>query len=256
MCKIHKQSYKHINSKTVIVFIHGFAESPSFFDDFAKLALKNGYSYINLLLPGHGKTSKDFYKSGYKKWVTYVDSQIEQMRNKYENIILVGHSMGCLLSINSYLKNRDKIKGIFCINIPFNIRVDFKSFMSGVKIIFMPDKIKDDFTKTMKNRSSIESRKIYEYPLWIPRYLDLFYLSYKCFANLKNINVATIYLQSYKDGLVGISSVISLKNQIKKNNIKNATVVVLKNSNHYEYLNGDKHILYKCFLAFVKKYAN
>ena len=212
MNSIHKQTYKHIeNSDTIVVFIHGFTESPSQFLDLINLVAKNGYSYLNLLLPGHGKTSKEFYKSGYKQWNNYVEKQIKEMEQIYKNIVLVGHSMGCLLAINLHLKNKYNIKGIFCINIPFNIRIDFKTFLSGAKIVLMPNHIKDDFTKTMKNRSSVSNRKAFQYIFWIPRYIDLFYLSYRTYFNVKNIKIPVIYLQSYYDGLVSIKSAVNIR---------------------------------------------
>lgn len=255
MNKLHKQTYNHINnSKTVIIFIHGFTESPSQFEHLINLALKNGYSCLNLLLPGHGTTSKQFCKNGYKKWNDYIDNQLEKIAKTYKNIFLVGHSMGCLLSINMYLKNKYNIKGIFCINIPLNTKVNFKTFISGAKIVFMPNYIKDDFTKVMQQRTSISDKKLLLYIFWIPRYLDLFYLSYKVLFNIKNVKIPIIYLQSYYDGLVSIKSAITLKKIIKKYSLNKSIVVILKNSGHFEYVKGDKYILEKCFLSFIKKY--
>ena len=257
MNNVHKQRYKHIeNSDTIIVFIHGFTESPNQFLDLEKLVYKKGYSLLNLLLPGHGKTSKDFYKNGYNQWINYLDTEVEKISKLYKNIILVGHSMGCLLGINLYLKNKYNIKGIFCINIPFNIRVDFKTFLAGAKICLMPNKIKDDFTKTMNDRTSVSDRKTFQYIFWIPRYIDLFYLSYKMYFNIKNIKIPTIYLQSYYDGLVSIKSAITLKKNIKKYNLKKATIIILKESGHFEYSKKDKYIIEKSFLTFIKRIIN
>ena len=252
---MHKQTYTHIdNSDTIIIFIHGFTESPNQFNDLIKIALNNGYSCLNLLLPGHATTSREFSKIGYKYWTSYVEENIGNMRKKYKNIFLVGHSMGCLLAINTYFKNKEKIKGIFCINIPFNIRVDFKTFIAGFKIVFMPNNIKDDFAKKMKERSSITEKKVLTYPFWIPRYIDLFYLSYKIYFKIKNIKIPVIYLQSYYDGLVSIKSAIRIKRILRKCNVKKSTVIILKKSGHFEYDKEDKKIIERSFLSFIKKY--
>ena len=254
MNNLHRQTYKHINnSDTIIIFIHGFTESPIQFDNLTNLAFKNGYSYLNLLLPGHGTTSKEFTKNGYKKWTSYVDNQLEEMQQKYKNIFLVGHSMGCLLAINMYLKNKYNIKGIFCINIPFNIRVDFKTFIAGAKIAIIPNFVKDEFTKTMKERTSISNKKLLLYPFWIPRYIDLFYLSYKILFKLKYIKIPIIYLQSYNDGLVSIKSAITIKKILKKYNLKKSIIIILKNSGHFYYSEEDKKIVEKSFLTFLNK---
>ena len=255
MNSIHKQTHKHINgSDTVIVFVHGFTESPNQFLFLNKIALDNGYSYFNILLPGHGKSSKEFYKNGYKEWTSYLDNQLKDMQKIYKNIILVGHSMGCLLTMNIYLTNKYNIKGIFCINIPFNIRVNLKTFISAIKIVFMPNKIKDDFTKIMSNRTSISNKKILHYPFWIPRYIDLFYLSYKMYFNIKNIKIPIIYLQSYNDGLVSIKSAVNIRHILKKYNMQKSIIIILKNSEHFIYSKEDKQIIERSFVTFLKKY--
>lgn len=254
---MHKQTFKNIpNSNSVIVFIHGFTESPNFFNFLNQIAIKEGYSYLNILLPGHGKSSLDFCLNGYRAWTKHIDKELDKLKSRYENIILVGHSMGCLLSINAYLKNKYNIKGIFCLNIPLNIRMDFKTFLSSMNILFAPSKIKDDYTKFILNRSSISNRKFYLYPFWIPRYIDLFYLSFKTYFNIKNIKIPIVYLQSYKDGLVSIQSAITLKRLLKRHKIKNNTVIVLKKSDHYIYKDDDYKIVVNSFVCFLRKYIN
>lgn len=252
----HKETYKHIeNTNTCIVFIHGFTESPSFFKFLNKIAIKKGYSYLNILLPGHGSSSLDFCKNGYKQWVDYVDKRINDMEKIYENIVLVGHSMGCLLSINAYLSKKHNIKGIFCLNIPIDIRMNFSTFLASIKIVFRPNNLNDEFAKFMLNRSSISERKLYLYPLWVFRYIDLFYLSFKIYKNIKNINIPIVYVQSYKDGLVSIDSAFTLRRLIKKYKVKNQTVFVLKSSNHYEYINKDFKVVINAFKTFLNTYA-
>lgn len=252
---IHKQVYKHIESSdTVIMFIHGFSESPKQFKFLNKIAVANGLSYVNILLPGHGDTYKEFFKTNYKKWINYVDRELEYLNRVYKKIVIVGHSMGCLFAINSCAKNKYNIIGIFNINTPFNIKVGFKTFLEATNMFINPKKSETDFIRAVKEEKSIEVTNNFCYIFWLPRYIELFILVYKTYFNIRKVKVPSIYLQSYKDGLVSIKSAFTLKKIIKKNNLKSSIIIILKNSTHFNYNVGDKDKIEKVFKAFLNKY--
>ena len=60
--------YENKESNTMVIFIHGILEGP--------------------------KQFKKFANSSMKKWINSVEKEILKYKDKYENIILVGHSMG------------------------------------------------------------------------------------------------------------------------------------------------------------------
>ncbi|MCL2221122.1 MAG: alpha/beta fold hydrolase [Oscillospiraceae bacterium] len=105
----------------IVVFIHGYMGTPRQFDNLAGAVHLQGYSYKTLLLPGHSVTLKEFSESTHTAWQEYVDSEIACISERYSKIWLVGHSMGCLLSLNAAIKFPDKICGIFAIACPLKI---------------------------------------------------------------------------------------------------------------------------------------
>jgi len=107
--------------KGIVVFIHGFMGSPRQFDKLVKIVYQEGYSAAALLLPGHGGSAKDFSSGSYIRWQNHANSEIEGFSSNYENIWLVGHSMGCLLAINAAVKYSRYVRGIFLIACPFKI---------------------------------------------------------------------------------------------------------------------------------------
>lgn len=244
----HKEEIYINGSDTIVVFIHGIVESPNQFRRLNKIAKKKGYSYFNMLLPGHGKTPKEFGQKGYKEWVLYVNEKLDELRLSFEKIIIVGHSMGCLLAINSYLYNKDKIVGFFFLAIPFNITLKFNIIFESLILFFKLDKVFNFKFKGISVKNvSMQVPNLFEFILWIPRYLELFYLSYKIKTKIKDINIPIVYIQSLKDGLVSVKSIKT----IAKNCNNNSKILILKNSGHSIYSKKDRNIIFEQFEKFI-----
>ena len=96
--------YENKESNTMVIFVHGILEGPKQFRKFTEVVYNKGFSYSAILLDGHGGSGKKFANSSMKKWINSVEKEILKYKDKYENIILVGHSMGGLLSILLSLK--------------------------------------------------------------------------------------------------------------------------------------------------------
>ena len=95
--------YENKESNTMVIFVHGILEGPKQFRKFTEVVYNKGFSYSAILLDGHGGSGKKFANSSMKKWINSVEKEILKYKDKYENIILVGHSMGGLLSILLFL---------------------------------------------------------------------------------------------------------------------------------------------------------
>ena len=116
----HTPVYReHPDAKGLVAFIHGFMGSPRQFAGLIDFTYNQGFSVAALLLPGHGGSAKYFGTGRSEIWQDFVDSKIEQFSIKYKNIILAGHSMGCLLAINASVKYPEYVHGLFLIACPF-----------------------------------------------------------------------------------------------------------------------------------------
>ena len=134
MNRSHEPLFLESNAENgIVIFIHGFMGSPRQFDKLAEAVHKQGFSAASLLLPGHGGTAKDFATGTFERWQTYVDAEIERLSRDYKYILLAGHSMGALLSINAAAKYCAHVRGIFTIACPFKITM-FSAYTMKVRI--------------------------------------------------------------------------------------------------------------------------
>ena len=136
--------YENKESNTMVIFVHGILEGPKQFRKFTEVVYNKGFSYSAILLDGHGGSGKKFANSSMKKWINSVEKEILKYKDKYENIILVGHSMGGLLSILLSLKYKNKVKSLILISTPLKVHVRFDMMISSIKIAL--GKIKDEDT--------------------------------------------------------------------------------------------------------------
>ncbi|MEG1310585.1 MAG: alpha/beta fold hydrolase [Romboutsia sp.] len=235
------------DSDTMIIFIHGILEGPNQFESFAKIALDKGYSVSAILLDGHGKNGKDFANSSLKKWVKCVDKEICIYKEKYKNIILVGHSMGSTLSILSYIEHKEKIKGIVAISTPMHIRIKLNIVRSSVKIALGIINEDDMLTNHAYNAFSVNRCSFFTYLRWLPRYIDLFNLIIKSRKQLNNVKVPILIVHTMKDELVSHRSLKVFKKKLDSKN----RIVCLQNSGHFYYDENDLNYMYEELKLFL-----
>ncbi|MGL5695170.1 MAG: alpha/beta hydrolase [Peptostreptococcaceae bacterium] len=234
---IHKSFFMEVeNSNTMVVFIHGILESPNQFYNLAKITIENNMSVCGILLDGHGKTGMEFANSSLDKWIESVDNGIKKHINKYDNIILVGHSMGVLLAIDYYIKNKNKVKSIVAIATPLNIRIKTNIMKSSLKIAVGVVKEDDILTKYAYKAFSIKDTSLLTYPRWIPRYIDLFKLTNNIRNKLNEVELPMLIFHCMNDELVSNKSIKTYEKSFNYNNKNNnKKLIKLFNSGHFYY---------------------
>ncbi len=218
---------------TVVVFIHGFLGTPRYFDKMLPCVPEN-YSIYNILLDGHGGSFSDFAHTSKKKWINQVESLVVKLKKEYQNIILVGHSMGTLLSLEIYKRHKEKIKKLILFACPLKIFLKPVSAINSFKAIF---------EKSDKNNPVLEAsfithgvpfeKNLFKYLTWLPRYFDLFSLSKEARKNVCFIENDCYTFFSKKDEMVSIKSMKYFENS---QYVKNC---LLKTSWHYYYSDED-----------------
>jgi len=100
------ETYKDIKGrKKLIFFTHGFTGSASMWKPYRDQF--PDHDIVQLTLPGHGcSTEAEWLISTGKEWLDYAEKELASICNNYEQITVIGHSMGGLIS--SYLAYKYK----------------------------------------------------------------------------------------------------------------------------------------------------
>lgn len=93
--------------KQIVYLLHGFIGTPEEMRVTADLLVKNGFTVVNDLIPGHGVSGFTSNKYNETKWRSHVSSQFFRLRQCTDQIFVIGFSTGALL-IHDYLIQNQK----------------------------------------------------------------------------------------------------------------------------------------------------
>ena len=115
-----------------VLCIHGIQGSPRQFD-WIIAALPAHAAVENLLLPGHGGDVRAFRQSNMRLWQACVDDALNRMRTRCDSILVVGHSMGCLLAMDACLRNAAGVKALVLLACPLRLRPTLRYVRNAVR---------------------------------------------------------------------------------------------------------------------------
>lgn len=114
-----KVFYQHIHKKKsmpTIVFVHGWAVDNTFFSDMIGYFSSKSYNVLFLDLRGHGKSDSPNSVEGFN--LDYVAEDLNDIliHEKIGKCVLVGHSMGGMVSMLFALKYKSKVAKMVLLN--------------------------------------------------------------------------------------------------------------------------------------------
>ena len=155
-----------------ILVVHGIQGNPRQFDFLIK-RLPLDICCQNLLLPGHGATTKEFKKAAKEQWLDAVKNASTQLRAKCDRIVFVGHSMGCLLGLQAQqeLKLYSAMLLLCC---PFTLRPTWRYFKNSISANLTKGKTDDPFIKAAWDANGVSAKHSLSYFFCAHPYLELF----------------------------------------------------------------------------------
>lgn len=85
--------------RRAVLGLHGFAGYPGELSLPASVLHKEGYSVFVPRLPGHGTNSDDFNTTTHRDWIRKAVDAYEDLKAVYDQVYVMGHSMGGLLAL-------------------------------------------------------------------------------------------------------------------------------------------------------------
>lgn len=229
---------EHTHSNTAILMIHGIFGSPNQFGDMAEYFYNHGYTTQTILLPGHGGTTKDFADVRAYNWRAYVKITVQKLKQTHENIVLMGHSMGGLLSIESAYDLG--CSALVLIGTPTSINAKLTSAISAHKSVISSNLSEEFQNQDVAKLYSVDPPKVWDALSWSFPLIDLVEMCREVTSYLPHISVPVFICQSHNDTTIGQESMSTLASGFKKNIVE---VAVLDESNHSIFTPEERKIL-------------
>ena len=226
--------------KKAILIIHGFAGGTYDQEELANyLELNRNFDVFQFTLPGH---EKNLSKVEHQQWINSSEEQIEWLiRNGYNKIYLIGHSMGGVIATYLAYKYKEVRKLILAAPAFQYLNVIKDNLNVGKSLKIAPKIIKD------YGSDEVIARMLKFNVSVIKEFMDLVktYYDYPKYVNCK-----TLIIQGKNDSLVPVSSAEyvyhSVKSKIKK-------LILLENVTHDMFRDEKKEEIFKLVENFLKK---
>lgn len=231
-------------AKYAVLFIHGIVGTPNQFRNVIDLEglVPGCFSVRNLCLPGHGLGVKEFGESSRRQWGSYVRQAFLELASSHEKIIVVGHSMGTLFSLQLQREFPEKIAGLFLLNVPLRLWVRLWGACNALRLAFGCVRIdRPREASILLACGTKPTARIWQYIPWIPRYLDLFAEIIYTERQLQEPSVPYRIIQSGKDELVSNQTARILRQK------GFANLMELPESSHFYYPSPEKEAIQLAF---------
>lgn len=221
-----------------VLLIHGILGTPDHFRDLVPLIPEN-WSVFNILLEGHGGKVQDFSHTSMDAWRSQVHSQLTDLRQRYDRIILVGHSMGTLFAIDEAIRDPGKLESLFLLQVPLRPLVRPGT---AAQACLLPFGVILPGAADMHGDCSLSlNPRLWEYIGWIPRFWELLERCAAIRNQLDGLKVPCQVFVSKRDELVSTRTCRDFK---KHPHIRR---YVLQNSGHFVYRGKDREFIRKKF---------
>lgn len=184
-------------AENAVLFIHGIAATPRFFDDFAAIVPAD-WSLHSVLLPGHGGSVREFGRHSSAAWRAHVHATLEELRLIHPHVYIVGHSLGTLLAIREAIQDDRGIAGMLLLCVPLRIRVKPSALLpmlcKGLGLS------RDSRLPTYYGMAP--DWRVWRYIGWLPRYAELFRESAATRREIPRLTVSAIAFAADQDELV------------------------------------------------------
>ena len=229
---------------TAVMLIHGIVGTPRHFVTQIPLVdlIPDNWSVYNVLLDGHGGTIEDFARTSRKKWGRQVRSVFRQLSESHERVILVGHSMGTLFSLQMASENPGKVPAMLLLAVPLWPQYGLRAMNCSLRLAF--NRIREDKPREVGIRGACgttPSAMVWRYVPWVPRFIDLFWEICKTHGILTGVKARCIVFQSRTDELVCRISAKPLKK------LRDLDLTELQESGHFHYSVDEIKLIRKKF---------
>lgn len=232
-------------SRAACYIIHGYTGSTFEMEPFGRFLASHELTAVAELLPGHGTSVQDCNSKTYHDWIDAVERGYDQLVHEFEEVFVIGFSMGCTLAFHLAL-NRD-IPGLV-IMAPAMFRFKSrKAYLSPIMCYFKEYEVK-------RHRTAQNEHLPYfgysVYPLKAGR--EVLYLTHRIRRELHRISVPTVVMHSTKDITAPYENGPRVYEAIGSDDKK---LLTFKQSSHMLMYDSEKEAVWDATVCFVQDHS-
>lgn len=219
------------------LIIHGFTGSPYEIEPLTEALRKQGYVVETPFLAGHG-LDEDLQDVCWTDWIRSAEEALKPMIGKYEELHVIGFSMGSLIA--AYLTTKYPVNKLILLSPAIyyiNYNQLFENMAAAIKKKFAGS-VSDDFKRYVAKATNTPLRSV----------IDFRRLTQQLTPYLQKITVPTLILQGKKDILVEPESADHAYNEIQSDNKK---LLFLENSPHIMCHGDESELVNQYVLEFL-----
>ncbi len=132
------------NGRIGLLMLHGFLGSPLSSHPMAHYLADHGVSVHCPLLPGHGHYPDKLHKVPRQAWLDEAQEAFETVQGQYDELFLMGHSMGAVLGAHLCLQNPE-VRGLIMLTPLYEAPDDRLNWMKLLRFVmpwFYPHKMR------------------------------------------------------------------------------------------------------------------
>lgn len=132
------------NGRIGLLMLHGYMGSPLSSHPMANYLAGHGVSVHCPLLPGHGHYPDKLHKVSRQAWLNEAQEAFATVQKQYDELFLMGHSMGAVLGANLCLQN-PAVRGLIMLTPIYEApddRLNWMKFLRFVMPWFYPHKMR------------------------------------------------------------------------------------------------------------------
>lgn len=244
---IHQESVRLVpGAQVAVLLIHGICGSPNHFRELIPLeeTIPENWSVYNLVLPGHCASVADFAHSSMQAWKAHARQVFDKLCRDHEKVILVGHSMGTLFSVDLAIRRPNKVAFVFMIASPVVVGVRYAAVKNCIRLALGKGIQEDPVLHAMRQATGIDLQpNLLRYLSWAPRMLELLKECKATRKRLARLTVPCQAWQSHKDEVVSHRAGKCLDRS------GCVQVHTLQSSTHYYYDPQDRKQVVEAFVA-------
>lgn len=229
------------NTRRAILMVHGFAGTPNNLNELPARIAATGWHVHAMLLPGHGTSPRAFEVTAAEQLEAAVVTELDALRNRYETVVLLGHSMGGALA--TLIAARCKVDGLILVSPYYAVAHRWYYLLRPEKWAALLSPVVRWVYRSVRMQpvNRVEAQeKILSYH-WIPVRSVLMAMSLaaraRCEEVAANITAPVLLIRSRRDGVIDTTLA---QQMFEKFPSAHKRAVCLQNSDHIVFWDYDR----------------